>query len=186
MRDKAATVDNRIAARLRGLRHERSWSLDALAERSGVSRATLSRLENGDVSPTAAVLGRLCAAHGLTMSRLLAMVESDFVPLFANKAQPQWRDPETGYVRRSVSPPADTLNAEVLKCEIPPSTRIDYPDTPRPGLEHHLVMLEGGLAVTVDGEVYRLTAGDCLRYRLFGPSTLETDAETAHYMLVIV
>ena len=36
-----------------------------------VSRASLSRLENAEVSPTASVLGRLCAAYGLTMSRLM-------------------------------------------------------------------------------------------------------------------
>ena len=52
----------RLAQRLRELRHERGWSLDELAARSGVSRATLSRLENNEVSPTAAVLGRLCPA----------------------------------------------------------------------------------------------------------------------------
>jgi transcriptional regulator with XRE-family HTH domain len=43
--DPAAT-DRRLAERLRALRGERGWSLDELARRSGVSRATLSRLEN--------------------------------------------------------------------------------------------------------------------------------------------
>lgn len=186
MENFESAFDTRIAARLRGLRHDQGWSLDTLAERSGVSRATLSRLENGEVSPTAAVLGRLCAAHGLTMSRLMAMVEGGFVPLLASRDQPVWRDPETGYVRRSVSPPADTLAAEVLHCEIPSNTRIDYPAAPRPGLEHHLVMLDGSLALTVEGETHLLKPADCLRYRLFGPSAFETGSETAHYMLVIV
>ena len=68
-------LDRRIAQRLKALRQERGWSLDELAGLAGVSRATLSRLENADVSPTAAVLGKLCAAHGLTMSRLMMMVE---------------------------------------------------------------------------------------------------------------
>ena len=37
----------------------------------------LSRMENAEVSPTAQVLGKLCAVYGLTTSRLLYMVESD-------------------------------------------------------------------------------------------------------------
>ncbi|WP_051556194.1 helix-turn-helix domain-containing protein [Nitratireductor aquibiodomus] len=54
------TIDQRIAERLRALRQERGWSLEDLATRCGVSRATLSRLENAEVSATANALGRLC------------------------------------------------------------------------------------------------------------------------------
>lgn len=36
-----------VAARLRALRKERGWTLDEVAERSGISKATLSKLENG-------------------------------------------------------------------------------------------------------------------------------------------
>jgi len=76
-----STIDQRIAHRLKELRTERGWSLDALAKRANVSRATLSRLEKAEVSGTANVLGKLCAAHGLTMSRLMRMAEDDFAPL---------------------------------------------------------------------------------------------------------
>ncbi len=71
-------TDARLAQRLRELRMERSWSLEELATKSGVSRATLSRIENNEVSPTAAVLGRLCAAFELTLSRLLAIPRQAF------------------------------------------------------------------------------------------------------------
>jgi len=74
-------TEQRLAARLKQLRVEQGWSLDQLASASQVSRATLSRLENGEVSPTTSVLGKLCAAYGLAMSRLLRMVEDDFPPL---------------------------------------------------------------------------------------------------------
>ena len=65
------TIDSRIAARLKELRAARGWSLDELAKRSEVSRATLSRLEKAEVSASAAVLGKLCAVYGLPMSRLM-------------------------------------------------------------------------------------------------------------------
>ena len=44
-------LDQRLAGRLKALRLARGWSLDELAGRAGVSRATLSRLENAEVSP---------------------------------------------------------------------------------------------------------------------------------------
>jgi transcriptional regulator with XRE-family HTH domain len=180
-------IDRRIARRLKELRAERGWPLDELARRSGVSRATLSRLENAGVSPTTAVLGRLCAAYGLTLSRLMHMVEDDFPPVVRRADQPLWRDPTIGFRRRAVSPPAQTLAGEALDCEIDAATQIAYDAPPRPGLEHHLLLLEGELTVTVDGQRHDLKPGDCLRYQLSGPSAFATPQRCgARYVLFMV
>lgn len=182
-----ASIDQRIARRLRGLRAERGWSLDELARRSGVSRATLSRLENTEVSPTVSVLGKLCATYGLTMSRLMYLVEDDFVPLVRQSAQSVWADPTIGFRRRSVSPPARTLAAELLECELEPGARVAYDTPPRRGLEHHLLVIEGRLEVTVGGRTHDLRPGDCLRYQLFGASDFATpEHSAAKYILVIL
>ena len=99
--DVDTAIDQRLAARLATLRQQTGWSLDQLAERSGISRATLSRIERGETSPTAALLGRLCTAYGRTMSRLLAEVEADPPALLRRPDQTLWVDPETGFRRRS-------------------------------------------------------------------------------------
>lgn len=179
-------IDRRIASRLRALRAERGWSLEALAARSGVSRATLSRIENAETSATAAALGRLAAAYGLSVSRLMHLSEDGFAPLVPAAAQPVWRDPGGGFTRRQVSPPARALAGEVVESRLSPGTRIAYEHPPRAGLEHHLVLLEGRLAVTIDGETHTLSPGDCLRYQLHGPSLFETPpASGARYLLFI-
>lgn len=181
------SIDLRIAQRLKVLRSERSWSLDDLARKSGISRASLSRLENAEVSPTAQVLGKLCAAFELTLSRLMLLVEDGFPPLLRADEQLIWTDAETGFRRRAVSPPSQALRGEVLACELRAATQIAYEKPPRPGLEHHLVMLEGELSLTVDGERHLLKSGDCLRYKLDGASLFETPAETgARYFLFLV
>ncbi|OZI29208.1 XRE family transcriptional regulator [Bordetella genomosp. 1] len=176
-----------LAERLRQLRAERGWPLDQLAEASGLSRATLSRIENAEVSPTAQALGRLCAAFGLPMSRLLHMVESAYPPVVRRETQPVWRDPSVAFERRQVSPPAQALAGEVLGCEIGPGQRIDYAASPRPGMEHHLLLVEGRLRVEIEGTPHELAPGDCLRYQLHGPSAFETPAgQGARYFLFIV
>ena len=181
------SIDRRIALRLKALRAERGWSLDELAGRSNVSRATLSRLENAEVSPTTNVLGKLCAAYDLTMSRLMHMVEGGFVPLIRREAQTVWSDSSIGFRRRSVSPPARTLAGEALECELASGARITYERPPRPGLEHHLIMIEGRLQITTGGETHDLRPGDCLRYQLFGPSAFATPPESgARYMLFML
>jgi len=182
-----SSVDQKIARRLRELRAEQSWSLDELARRCKVSRATLSRLENAEVSPTASVLGKLCATYSMTLSRLMHMVEDQFAPLVRRRAQPVWEDATVGYRRRSVSPPAHTLAGEALECELKPGTRIAYDDSPRPGLEHHLLLIEGQLKLTVDGRTYDLKPGDCLRYQLLGSSAFATPERCgARYVLFMV
>lgn len=181
------TIERRIAEQIRALRGERQWPLEELARRSGVSRASLSRIENGGVSPTAAVLCRVCAAFGLTLSRLMILVEEGFTPLVRRDEQMAWTDPETGYHRLAVSPPAPGLAGEIIEVELNPGTRIAYDRAPRPGLDHHLVMRDGALMLTVDGIRHHLSPGDCLRYRLHGESLFETPAESgARYLLFVV
>ena len=184
---KTSEMDIRLAARLKALRTDRGWSLDDLAERSGISRATLSRLEKREVSPTANVLGKLCSTYGLTMSRLLWMVEAAHIPLVVHAEQPIWTDTETGLQRRSVSPPGANLMGEVLECELPADVSIEYAAPATPGLEHHLILLEGALEMNVEGELYRLNPGDCLRYKLYGTSAFRTRQNLgAKYILVVL
>lgn len=181
-----STIDARIADRLKSLRTEKGWSLDELSERSSISRATLSRLENGSVSPNTAVLGKLCSAYSLPLSRLILMVEEDFPALVPSGQQEHWQDADAGFIRRSVSPPAGSLAGEVLACELEPNACITYDRPPRPGLEHHLVLTEGELMLTLGDEEHRLTPGDCLRYQLTGSSKFKTAAAGAKYFLFMV
>ena len=59
--------DAGLAERIRTLRTREGWTLQELADRSSVSRATLSRIENAEVSPNTQVLAKLCSAFGLTL-----------------------------------------------------------------------------------------------------------------------
>ena len=182
----APELDRRLAARLQRLRLQRGWTLEELAGRSGVSRATLSRLERGETSPTAALLNRLCAAHGLSMSRLMAEVEARPVRRLPLAEQASWRDPGTGFVRRMVSPPSAGFAAELIAAELPAGARIHYDEVSVPGLEHHLLLIDGALVLTLDGERHALQPGDSLRYRLWTPSTFEAPGPaSARYVLAI-
>lgn len=182
--DAAAALVSRLAARLAALRAERGWSLDQMAERSGISRTTLSRLERGETSPTAALLGRLCTAHGRTMSRLLAEVETEPTQRLSRAEQSVWTDPQTGFQRRLVSPPAAGFDAELVEVHLPPGADIAYAEPGVAGLEQHVWMLGGTLELTVEGSVHRLTQGDCLRFRLFGATRFRAP-DGAHYAIVV-
>lgn len=180
-------VDDRLAARLAELRAERGWSLGDLADRSGVSRSTLSRAERAEISPTASLLNRLCAVYERTMSQLLSEVEAEPAQLVRAAEQSVWTDSASGFVRRSVSPPQAGLRGELVEGRLEPGADVAYDRPPVPGLEQHIWVLDGGLEVTVQGEKHALDAGDCLRFRLWGPTRFRCVGERAvRYALVVV
>jgi transcriptional regulator with XRE-family HTH domain len=184
---RQAALDERLAHRLAELRTEHGWSLDELAARSGVSRSTLSRLERAEISPTAALLGRLCAVYERTMSRLLAEVESEPPRVVRAAEQAVWRDQASGFTRRSVSPPHADLRGEVVEGTLRPGADISYDAPPVAGLEQHLWVLEGAVEITTDGRAHRLETGDCLRFRLWGGSRFRClGATPARYALLVV
>src|ERR1700742_4037347 len=101
IRDEAESLESQLAQRIKLERTQRNWSLAELAERSGVSKAMISKIEREEVSPTAAILGRLAAAFEMTLAALLLKAEG--IPRLSRAAvQKTWRDPATGYVRKQV------------------------------------------------------------------------------------
>ena len=71
-------LSQRLALRIKLERDGRGWSLAELAERAGVSKATISKIERAEVSPTAVVLVRLASAFDLTLAGLMlrAMIQA--------------------------------------------------------------------------------------------------------------
>lgn len=157
-----ADAGQAIAARLRIEREARGWSLAELSERSGVSKAMISKIERVEASPTATVLGRLSGAFGLPLSVLLALAERAEERLVRHDRQPVWTDPETGYTRRSVSPP-NGGHLELLDVALPAGVRIAYPASAFAFQHQEIWVLSGQLDFTEGAHVHHLGTGDCLQ-----------------------
>jgi quercetin dioxygenase-like cupin family protein len=133
------------------------------------------------------MLGRLRTVYGWTLSRLMVEAETRPPNLVPAAEQPEWKDPESGYRRRAVSPPAPGLRGEIVEVNMPAGASVSFEASPIAGLEHHLWMLEGSLSLEVEGSLFRLRAGDCLRYVLAGPTRFRgTGKREARYLIAIV
>ncbi len=180
-------LEQNLARRLTELRRARNWSLDELAERSGVSRATLSRIERSDTSPTAVALGQLARAFELSMAEIFGFGAPSLDAKVPREDQPVWQDPETGFQRRSVSPVASGFRGSVVEGVLPAGETISYSVPPLPDLEHHLVLLEGALVMTIGDERHELAPGDCLRFRLNAPNAYHAPGpDPARYLLTVI
>jgi transcriptional regulator with XRE-family HTH domain len=71
MDDDLDAVLGAVGPRLRALRRQRDTTLAALAEATGISVSTLSRLESGQRRPTLELLLPLARAHGTAIDELV-------------------------------------------------------------------------------------------------------------------
>lgn len=69
--DPLATAKQRLGARIHGLRRDRGWTLDQAAVETGVSRASLSKIEKGQMSPTYDAMTKLAKGFELDVTALI-------------------------------------------------------------------------------------------------------------------
>jgi transcriptional regulator with XRE-family HTH domain len=174
-----------IARRLRLERDMRAWSLADLADRSGVSKATISKIEREEVSPTAGVLVRLAGAFDLTLAGLLLRAEGEGKRLSRAAEQPVWRDPETGYRRQQAFVRPDHP-LEIVRVELPAGRRVELPASSYAHIRQVAWVQAGELVIIEGGERHVLGAGDCLG---FGPPSEvtfanETEAPCAYLVFL--
>lgn len=155
----------RLARCIRQERDARGWSLADLAERSGVARATISKIEREEASPTAVVLVRLAAAFDLTLAGLLLRAEGERERLSRAADQPVWRDPETGYVRRQIFSRPDHP-VELVEVEMPAGRSVALPASSYARIRQCLWVLDGAMTIVEGEDRTVLGPGDCLA---FGP-----------------
>lgn len=176
----------RLAARLAALRIQHDKSLEDLSFASGISRASLSRIERGEVSPTAEVLNQLCGVYGMTMSRLISEIEPAADNLLRAKQQTLWQDELNGFERRILSPPSNQYRCELIEGKLRPGSLIEYLNPPIQGLEQYIYLYMGELTITMNTEKWVMQEGDSLRFHLSGKSSFNTNKrQSAHYLLVV-
>lgn len=151
-----------LADTVRAAREGRRLSVAALAERSGVSRAMIGKIERGEAQPTAVLLARLSAAFDMTLSELIAAAEGDDRRLVRREEQPLWVDPVTGYTRRTVSPPGGG-SLQLAEVELPPGATVAYPPGGYTAGHQQIWVLEGRLRLREGEDEHELLEGDCLQ-----------------------
>ncbi|WP_137134875.1 helix-turn-helix transcriptional regulator [Rhizobium sp. FKY42] len=163
MSDTQQQFEEATGTRLKTLRQRQGLTLDELAKASGVSRAMISRIERGEVSPTASLLARLCEALGLSLSHFFAPDDAPASPFIRRNEQRLWRDPVTGYLRRSISPPGVDSAVDIVEVEFPPGARVSFPPREESRqMTQHVWLFEGRLDMILLDETYEMKPGDCL------------------------
>lgn len=157
----ADAIDRCLGDRIKIEREARGWSLTDLSERAGVSRAMIHKIERGESSPTAALLGRLCAAFSISISTLMARAENRGGRISRAAGRAVWVDPETGYSRSEISPVTD-IPLDIVSVELPPGARVAYSADNYTFIRQMIWVQDGELTFQEGAITHQLSAGDCL------------------------
>jgi transcriptional regulator with XRE-family HTH domain len=176
----------RLGERVRALRRERGWTLELLAERSGVSRAMISKLERGEKNPTLVVAARVAEGLGVSLSQLVGIEERTDVVVVPRERRVVMRDPETGFERQLLSPRFGGRGLEFIRNVVPEgSTSGEFPPHRR-GVEEYVVVEKGRLRAVLGGEEHVLDQGDAAYFEADVAHRFDNagEGECSYYLVI--
>jgi transcriptional regulator with XRE-family HTH domain len=175
-----------LADEIRHFRKKNHFSLEMLAEASGVSRSMISKIERCETVPSTVILSKLAEALGVTFSQLMApAVEREIVHIPAAR-QPILRDDESGFQRRCISPVLPGRGIDWVLNTLPPNAETGNFVAHRRGVEEYIYVLRGRMRVTIGEQRVILNQADSLYFQADAShSFLNLGKTPCDYFLVI-
>ncbi|HEV2319591.1 MAG TPA: cupin domain-containing protein [Verrucomicrobiae bacterium] len=150
-----------FGARLKELRLRRGWTLQALAARSGLSRAYLSRLESGNRQASIAAALTLSRIFDVSLASLFESPASEPPCVIVRGAETLERS-ANGLKYVPLSQAGRPFNMQPLRVRVSPLRR---------GNEHYrhdgeewVYVLSGSLTLSLAGRTYDLDPGDAAHF----------------------
>jgi transcriptional regulator with XRE-family HTH domain len=180
-------INSRIADRVRALRSDLHMSLDALAARCDVSRSMISLIERGESSATAVVLEKIATGLGVPLATLFDDPDASLKPVSRRHERTPWRDPQSGYIRRNISPANYPSPIRIVEVILPAGARVAYETAAREVNIHQQIWVrKGTVEVTLGGVTHRLLQDDCLAMQLNEPTAFHNPTRRpARYVVVV-
>ena len=180
-------ASERLGVRVRGLRRERRLTLEGLAERSGVSRAMISKLERGEKNPTLVVAAKVAEGLGVTLSQLVGVEEKREVVLVPRERRMVMHDPATGFERQLLSPSFGGRGVEFTLNIVPEGSASGECPPHRRGVEEYVAVEKGRLRAVIGDEEYLLEEGDALYFEADVSHRFDNigDGECSYYLVIV-
>jgi transcriptional regulator with XRE-family HTH domain len=154
-----------IGAKVAKTRAERGWSLQQLAKRSGLSPASIHKIEKSGMTPTITSLMKVAAALGKSVGYFIE--ESDGlrpVTVVRRDERTRLHTSKEGLVLNNISGRYGPFFVAGAEADVEPWADSGPQPMVHPG-EELVLLLEGAMRFVVGGEQYDLEPGDSLHFR---------------------
>ena len=182
-------IEQRIAAKIKQLREGKGYTQADLAEKTGLSKALLSRIENNRSSPPIGTLAKIAQGLGVALSLFFADEEETprhAVTRAAERREVVRRPGNIGFTYRSISGMKGPHVIDAFVIEHPAASRkIAHPLFDHPG-EELLFVVKGEVNFTYGKETIHLLPGDTIHFDSSFPHKAQNAGEQETECLVIV
>lgn len=181
-------INENLGKRVKKLRGDRGWSLEELANASGVSRSMLSEIEREKANPTLTVTFRIARAFGLTLQELIESAEASASKIqvirASDRAQVYRSDKQCEI--RTLSPLNLEKDVEFYELTLKPGGALrSQPHFE--GTREFITVEEGSVRIESDVDTDELTKGDSGTYRADVPHAIvNTGKADALVFLVVI
>lgn len=182
-------LERDLGAHIRKLRRQKDLSIAGMAEAAGISAGMLSKLENGQISPSLSTLQSIASALGIAMSALFAEFEDRRDCSYVKAGQGvliERRGTKAGHVYRLLGHALrGDIAVEPYMIELREGSA-PYTKFRHAGVEF-IYMISGEVTYRHDDQSYVLQPGDALMFdsgALHGPESME--ALPATYLSIII
>ncbi len=155
----------RVGENLQKIRKEKGYTLDVLAQASGVSKAMLSQIESDKVNPTVATVWKIAQGLGVDIGVLLGNGgghERRFAVTRSDKITSLDMDEEGVHIK-TLSPMDMVEDLEMYLCTFKPGGSLE--SSPHfPKTEEFLTILSGNVRVAAGNNVSECETGDFIAY----------------------
>ncbi len=180
--DEVATA---IARNTRALRADRGWSLDHLANRSGVSKGMLVQIEQSRTNPSIGTLCRVADAFGVTLAQMVELtdgakvrvVDPEQVVRLWDGGDSSWGDLLVGTDRNE--------HVELWRWQLAAGARHES-EGHLPGTRELIAVLSGVLTLEVDDVAHDVSPGGAVLFEADRPHTYANTRRRGVDMVLVV
>ena len=179
-------ISRDLGSRVRQLRNARGWSLESLANASGVSRSMLSQIEREQANPTLAVTLRIARAFGLSLGELLEMpgAATTVNVIRAEDRAYHYRSDKDCRIR-TLSPLNLEKDIEFYEVRLQSGGALRS-SAHFAGTREFITVQKGRIRVESAGDAEELNAGDSASYRADVPHAINNSGKSEAVMFLIV
>jgi transcriptional regulator with XRE-family HTH domain len=158
-----------IGAKVAKARAERGWSLAQLAERAGLSTAAIHKIEKSGMTPTIGSLMKVASALGKSVGYFVEEIEATRpVTVVRGDQRSQLYTSKQGLELQNISGRYGPFWVAGADAYVEPGADSGPQPMSHPG-EELVLVLDGRMMFTIDGEPYELGAGDSIHFRTVRP-----------------
>ena len=183
--DLADAINRHLGGRVKQLRTMKGWSLDALANASGVSRSMLSQIEREQANPTLAVTMRIAQAFAMPLGDLLEMpgATSSVTVIRADDRAYHYRSDKFCRLR-TLSPLNLEKDVEFYEVQLQPGGALR--SAPHfEGTREFMTVQKGQVRLESGSDSEELAAGDSVSYRADVPHAVINIGKTEALLFLV-